>query len=441
MHKIDINLRRNEDKKLGRIKELLDKKSQGALTDEEAVELKELQAEAKAAVEAEKKAAEDEDKEIDEMANKFAETVLGKVSDKIDSIAKSLEKKEKAETKDVTGFIIDKNYGKKTVDELADIKINVPNRQDKQYQEISAKSLHFISALATGDKEKLQLLTEGTAANGGYLVPDDFANMIVEDIRDVTVMRNIADVMTTTSDTFHLPNLATRPKAAWRSEAAVKNTSTATFGENVFTPYSLAVIVGLSDELVADATLGVGGSIVNYISQLMAQSLAEAEDKAFFTGSGTGQPTGINQYTLGTVTAGGTDASKADAVISTFMRLPQGYRNRAVWVGNSSTIEAIQTLKDSNNNYLVSRLADSPVLTLKGRPVYEQNDIAGGTLYFGDFSYYKIVDREGVRVRVSDEATVASQSAFEQDLTYVRVEKRVDGELTLTQAIRVCNGI
>jgi len=284
-------------------------------------------------------------------------------------------------------------------------------------------------------------LTEGTAANGGYLVPDDFANMIVEDIRDETVMRRIADVLTTTSDTFHLPNLATRPKAAWRSEGAAKNTSTATFGENVFTPYSLAVIVGLSDELVADATLGVGNSIVNYVSQLMAQSLAEAEDKAFFTGSGTGQPTGLTQYSLGTIVAGGTDASKADSIINTYMRLPQGYRGRGVWVGNSSTVETTQTLKDSNNNYLISRLADSVNLTLKGRPVYEQNDLPDGTLYFGDFSYYKIVDREGIRVRVSDEAYAGGSSAFEKDLTFIRVEKRVDGELTLTQAIRSVSGI
>jgi HK97 family phage major capsid protein len=123
------------------------------------------------------------------------------------------------------------------------------------------------------------------------------------------------------------------------------------------------------------------------------------------------------------------------------MRLPQGYRTRGVWVGNSSTIETTQTLKDTNNNYLISRLSDSPVLTLKGRPIFEQNDIADGTLYYGDFSYYKIVDREGVRVRISDEATVASQSAFERDLTFVRVEKRTDGELTLTQAIRSVSGI
>jgi len=428
---------------MARLQELLDKKSANTLTEDEAKELLDLQSEFKNMQDAEKKQSESEDKEIDDLASKFAESVMSKVDSKLDSVIQALDKKSEAqiEVKSAPAIIVDKKYGKKTVEELGDIKFKLENRKNKTYNEISAKSIHFITALATGDRQKLQLLTEGTAASGGYLVPDDFANMIVEDIRDNTVMRNIADVMTTTSDTFHLPNLATRPKAAWRSEGAVKNTSTATFGENVFTPYSLAVIVGLSDELVADAQLGVGNSIVNYVSQLMSQSLAEAEDKAFFTGSGTGQPTGISQYSLGSVAAAGTDSSKADAIINTYMRLPQGYRSRGIWVGNSSTIETTQTLKDTQGNYLIARLADSPILTLKGRPVYEQNDIADGTLYYGDFSYYKIVDREGVRVRISDEATVASQSAFERDLTFVRVEKRVDGELTLAQAIRSVTGI
>lgn len=425
---------------MGKLKELLDKKAKGTLTDEEAVELKELQQDIEE-TQTPEPVVEDEEKELDEAAAKFADSVMSKIQPTLDDIAKKMEVEEKVEVKDTPTVIVDKKYGTKTLEELDDIKIKLENRKDKQYNEISAKSLQFVTALVTGDVQKLQLLNEGTGSAGGFLVPDDFANMIVEDIRDVSVMRQIADVITTTRDTFHLPNLASRPKAAWRSEGAVKATSTAVFGENVFTPYSLAAIVPLTNELVADAQLGVGASIVTYVSQLMAQALAEEEEKAFWTGNGSGKPTGITTYTVGTVAAGGTDSSKADAIINTFMRLPQGYRQRGVWVGNSSTVETTQTLKDSNGNYLVARLTDSPVLTLKGRPVYEQNDLPDGTLYYGDFSYYKIVDREGVQTRISDEATVAGQSAFERNLTFVRVEKRVDGELTLTQAIRSVTGI
>ena len=74
----------------------------------------------------------------------------------------------------------------------------------------------------------------------------------------------------------------------------------------MLTPYSLAVIVPLSNELVADARLGVGGSIVNYIANLMSASISEEQERAFWVGSGTGQPSGVDGgvYTLRTFAAG-----------------------------------------------------------------------------------------------------------------------------------------
>lgn len=431
---------------MARIKELLEKKKAGSLTEEEAKELQELQAEAKLVAEeenTEETGTEDEEKAIDELANQLVEKATDRLEKGLEKVLKGLESKSTpvAKVTKEAVYIVDPKLGKKSVEELDDIKVAIPGREEKKQKEVSMKTMHFMSALISGDVQKLQTLVEGTGSRGGFLVPEDFANMIVEDIRDEVVMRQLADVMTTTSDTLHLPNLASRPKATFRAETAVKSTSTVDFGETVFTPYSLAVIVGLSNELVADATLGVNGSIVNYIAQIMTRSLAEREETAFWLGNGSGQPTGIDNYSFRTLTASSTDASRADTLIQAFARTPQGYRNRGAWAMNSATIEKVLTLKNSNGDYMLRRLGESPVLTLVGRPVYEVNDLAGGKAFFGDFSYYKIVDREGISVRISDEATVASQSAFERNLTFVRVEKRVDAELTLTSPITEVAGL
>lgn len=429
---------------MGKLKELLDKQKAGTISDAEQKQLDALLAKAdedaeNAAVNTDKDPSEDEDdaeQAVNDLADKLAEGAMSRLEQGLDKVLKGIEKHQEPVTvKAQSGFIIDKRLGKKSVDELAEIKVAVPNREGKKHKEVSMKTMHFIEALVTQNVEKLQVLVEGTGSRGGFLVPEDFANLIVEDIRDQSVMRQIADVITTTSDTLHLPNLAGRPKAAWRAEAAVKNTSTVDFGETVLTPYSLATIVSLSNELVADASLGVNGSIVNYVSQVMAQSLAEKEETAFWVGSGSGQPTGIDSYSFRTVTAGSSDASRADALISAYMRTPQGYRSRGVFAANSATIERALQYKDTNGNYLLRRLGEGPVLTLLGRPLYEVNDLGGGKAFFGDFGYYKIVDREGIQVRVSDEATVAGVSGFERNITHVRVEKRVDGELTLTAPI------
>lgn len=431
---------------MARIKELLEKKAKGEITDVELKELQELQAEAQEVNETttgEDENAQEEEEAISKMADKLAESAMGRLEAGLQKVIKSME--EKKDTSVIVSheskFIVDPKLGRKTVEELSEIKVAIPGREDKKVKEVSMKTMHFLNALFTGDKEKLQVLVEGTGGLGGFLVPEEFANMIVEDIRDQVVMRQLADVLTTTSDTLHLPNLARRPKANWRGEAAAKSTSTVEWGENVFTPYSLASIVTLSNELVADASLGVNGSIVNYVSQVIVRALAETEDKAFFVGSGSGQPTGIETYTFRIVAASNNDASRADAIKQAFIRTPQGYRGRGAWVMNSATLEKVYTLKDSQGNYLVNRLSDNPFATLAGRPVYEQNDLAGGKAFFGDFSYYKIVDREGISVRVSDEATVGGSSGFEKNLTHVRVEKRVDGELTLTEPITEVTGL
>lgn len=427
---------------MGKINDLKDKVSKGIATDDEVKELDELLSEAKG-IDTDDKSVE---KDVDALADKLVEaatTNTKALDEKFDKLLKALEEKAPEGGDQVTKFIVDGAKGKVSVDDLSKEKIVVESRKaaGKQYNELSKASLHFVSALFTGDRQKLQLLTEGTAASGGYVVPEDFANMIVEDKRDQSVMRQLASQITTTTDTLHLPNLNSRPKAAWRSEGAVKATSTATFGENVFTPYSLAVIVGLSQELAADASLGMGGSIVNYVAGLMAQSLREAEDAAFWTANGSGKPTGVNNYSLSGLDAGGTDAALADAIKSLYFNLPQGYRNNAVWVGHQQAIARVAKAKDTTNQYLLQSLSSNPFPTLNGARVYEQNDLPTDILLYGDFSYYYIVDRQGVTVDFSTEATVGGSSAFEKNLTFVRVEERTDGELTLTNAVRKLSGM
>lgn len=438
---------------MGKIADLLEKKALGTLSADEQNELDTLVKEAKLVNKDERPEPvvtpdEDEDEAVEKLAQKLADNATSKMSASIDSLTKALENANKPEvssTKEVT-FLVDKKLGRShSVEDLSEIKVVLPGRKEakKEYTEVSQKTVEFFGALYSGDKEKLQILSEGTSADGGFLVPPEFANVIIEDIRDISIMRQLASVMSTTSNSVHIPSLISRPKAAWRAEKAVKATSTATFAENILTPYSLASIVPLSNELVADAKQGVGGSIVNYIAGLMAAALAEAEERAFWVGSGSGQPTGVDggTYSLRTFSAGLSDTTRADALIQAYSNTPQGYRNQGVWVMNMGTLGEVGRLKDSQNRYLLTDLAGSPTQTIKGRPVYESNNVGGGVALFGNFNYYQIVDREGISVRVSDEATVAGSSAFEKNLTYVRVEKRVDGELLLPAAVTKVTGL
>ena len=228
---------------MGRIKDLRDKVAKGEATEAELAELKELEVEAEEVVSEKKAAQEAEDKSIESAAAAIAEKAFAKFAEKLEGEVKEEKTAPKVEVKS-TRVVMDKSLGEVSVDKLAEIKHVIPERValGKKNTEITGKTIHFMHALLTNDVQKLQVLTEGTAAAGGYLVPEEFANMIIEDLRDATVMRNLATVMNTNTDTIHLPRLDTRPQAGWRSEGAVKLTSTAQFSELVLTPYSLAVV-------------------------------------------------------------------------------------------------------------------------------------------------------------------------------------------------------
>lgn len=425
---------------MGRIKELKEKQDKEDLTKKEQKELDELLAEAKADTPTTTPEEEDDDEEVAKAAEQIASAVRSANEErdaKMDKVLKAFEDHSPSvEMKHESRFVVDKDLGRVPVEKLDEIKIELPGRKEagKKYTSVTKRTTQFLSALLTGDKQKLQVLVEGTAGLGGNLVPQDFANVIVEDRRDAVIMRQFATVIQMQGDTLNLPTLDTRPHVAWRSEAAVKATSTVQWGNITLTPYSLAAIVPLSNELVADASQGVGGSIVNYVGRLLTQALAEEEDRTFWVGSGSGQPTGIDNYSFRTVTAGDSDSARADAYKLMYFRLGQGYRNSAIWAANASTWARAATLKDTAGNYLLQRLADSPIPQIMGRPAYEVNSIGDEKVFFGDPSYYYIGEREGVSVDTSDEATVASQSAFERNLTFVRAEERVDGELASTAA-------
>lgn len=285
----------------------------------------------------------------------------------------------------------------------------------------------FFMALFAGDRTKLDHLSEGVSGDGGFLVPQEYADTFVEARQDQVVMRRAgATVVKITSNVFNVPQLGSRPKAYWTNELAAKSSTSANWANISLTPYTLAAYMTASNQVIADAK--IGGNLVDVMTRLLTRAIAEAEDKAFFTGSGSGQPTGLNSYTVRTVSAGG--SLDADDILNALYALPQGYRSTAAIFANTRVVKVIRQLKDSQGRYIFEgAVAGRDFPTVSGIPLYEQNDLETSSLWLGDASGYWIADREGVSVRVSDEATVGGQSAFERNFTIVRVEERTDGEL------------
>jgi len=284
----------------------------------------------------------------------------------------------------------------------------------------------FFNAMIFGDKEKAKALAEGTDSLGGYLVPDEFRADIVDWALDKPVIRRFATVWPMKGKTLNLPALAADVAVYWGSENTSISTTSADFGQVSLAVNKLNALIYLSTELFEDSAI----NLVPYLTGRFAQAIYREEDKKFVLGSGTGQPKGISQYTLGGTKAV-SGAGSVDDIIDCYWRLPQAHRENAVWLMSNLTIANVSKLKDDNGQYLLIRPTDGKLPTLMGRPVLEQND-CGKNIYFGDLRFYYIGDRRRMSVKTATEGA----GTFEKDQVAIKVTERVDGKLALTRAFR-----
>lgn len=282
--------------------------------------------------------------------------------------------------------------------------------------------------------QKLEPLQTGSNADGGYLVPTLLHNAIVDILEDLAVVKPRATIIDMTgmkTNQLNIDSIIGKPQTYWTDELGVKGSSSMTFDQVSLTPYKLASIVTLSTELRDDTPF----NIIQIISKAFADSVAKAEDRAFMTANGTGRPTGIDNYTFTTINAGG--ALRFNHLVSAYWALPQAYRQRAVWIMNGRTIADISNIADTTGQPI---LKDQGVLTepgipvIKGRPVLEQNDVDSDKIFFGDLSAYWIAIKRPMVIDVADQATVGTYNLWQRNMLGVKVEERVDGELTTTRS-------
>lgn len=276
----------------------------------------------------------------------------------------------------------------------------------------------------------------GTDSEGGYLVPDEYENTLVEALEEENIFRKLAHVIKTSSGDRKIPVVASKGSASWVDEEGTISDSDDAFNQVSIGAYKLGTLIKVSNELLNDSAF----NLESYISKKFARRIGTKEEEAFFTGNGTGKPIGIFNSTGGAevgVTAASATAITADELIDLFYSLKAPYRKKAVWILNDSTVKAIRKLKDKNDNYLwqPALTAGTPD-TILGRPVYTSSyvpAIAAGakTIAFGDFSYYWIADRQGRIFKKLNELYAAT------DQTGFVATQRVDGKLILPEAIKV----
>jgi HK97 family phage major capsid protein len=192
-------------------------------------------------------------------------------------------------------------------------------------------------------------------------------------------------------------------------------------------------MIRVSQELMADSAFPLD----TFLASEFGRRIGVLEEEAFISGNGTGKPTGFLQSAQAGKTAAAATSLTFDDVIGLYYSLKAPYRNKAVFITNEATVELLQKLKDSNQQYIWKpSISDGVPNMIFNRPVYTSSympSVAAGAkaIAFGDFSYYWIGDRQGRTFQRLDELFSAN------DQIGFKATQRVDGKLVLPEAVKL----
>lgn len=286
----------------------------------------------------------------------------------------------------------------------------------------------MMSAMRSNFRNVSNILQEKVDADGGYLVPDEYDNRLIDVLEEENIMRKLATTITTSGQ--HKINVAaTKPTAAWIEEGAALTFGDATFSQIYLDAYKLHVAIKVTEELLYDNAFG----LENYIIAQFGKALANAEEDAFLNGDGKGKPTGIFAATGGGQVANTlTAAIKSDDMLDLVYGLKRPYRKKASFIMNDATLASLRKLKDNNGAYIWQpSYKDGEPDRVLGYPVHTSAFAPKDAIAFGDYSYYNIGDR-GSR----SFADLRELFAGNGMIGFVAKE-RVDGKLVLPEAVKI----
>lgn len=296
----------------------------------------------------------------------------------------------------------------------------------------------------------------GEDSQGGYFVPEIWADGIYNIALENSIVRQRATVLKLGSDSLKVRTLVDSDRSSsifggiqfdWLAETAQKTytgrPSKPALGQLELTPHKLVGGCFVSNELENDYQ-----AFGDFMQQSFGQAIAFVEDDAFINGTGANQPLGIVQSNLmikpNRQVANHIEWEDITAMIRRL--LPDSW-NRAVWLINQDAMAQIMTLDTATSDVL--NVLDLNERMLAGFPfeVTEKCQALGttGDIVLADFGagHYIIADRSmeisGSR-HVERSGLAQTNVGFSTDESYWRVVLRIDGQPVAVNPITPYNG-
>lgn len=288
---------------------------------------------------------------------------------------------------------------------------------------------------------------EGTDADGGYLVPDDYRTNVIGINAGGQSILDFIPVLPTNSHVIHLPvdtdydfNLSSGIYGARANEGATASETKLALGNLDITVYKDSAMVYVSEELLSDSAFAEP-YVINKIQRKMRKAI-EQEVMAGAYNSSTGCK-GITTATCATLVLPDADGYLTPEVASAmFARLPTESQSRAVWcIDREVYADLIGTTVGSYFPGFLppGGISGAQYNTIFGRPVvindFSPSRKAKGAIALVDPNAFILVQNGGLRIDSSN------HFQFGQQLVAFRGTWRVGGAPMLTAQINLPNGM
>ena len=120
-------------------------------------------------------------------------------------------------------------------------------------------------------------LSIGVDTEGGYLVPDEYEQRLIDALQEQNFFRQLATVITTSSGDRNIPVVSGHGEAAWMDENGLYQDSDDKFSLVTLGAYKLGTAIKVSDELLNDSVFDLEG----YIATEFTRRIGTKEEEAF----------------------------------------------------------------------------------------------------------------------------------------------------------------
>jgi len=328
--------------------------------------------------------------------------------------------------------------------------INLNNKSNPWVQcstEMIEWAKDFAKYLKSGVVSKF--MSETVDTEGGYLVPEEFRNMMIMYDAEDTLVWQRATVWPMTGEKIQFPKLQQNPDVQdagfdnfagvtfdWVEEGGEKPETEPTFGMVEMIVHELAGYTEITNTLLDDSVI----NLVNYLTRLFRSAWYWYTDKSYIQGTGGKQPLGIlNDPSILSVFRQTADTIEVQDVLNMEARMPAVFDNNAVWFITKQGRAALrgQTVSASSKELVLQEmyadLAKGYDMTILGKPAYLADGKipalgSTGDLILGTWTWYYIGFRQDFAMDSS------RHFKFRNNRTALRCSGRLDGQAAIPQA-------